>query len=99
MGEARRSAVWRAVARLRVAVSPGLCDQIADLRRKLQRIDKRRLLFLDETALRLSAAPTHTIVLPGEQAYVLATETSAYSRRYDMIAVCTGDRLLLPKIF
>ena len=69
------------------------------MRRKLQRIDKRRLLFLDETALRLSAAPTHTIVLPGEQAYVLATETSAYSRRYDMIACCAGDRVLLPKIF
>jgi hypothetical protein len=69
------------------------------MRRKLQRIDKRRLLFLDETALRLSAAPTHTIVLPGEQPYVLATETSAYSKRYDMIAVCTGDRVLLPKIF
>lgn len=87
------------MARLRAAVSAGLCDQIADMRRKLQRIDKRRLLFLDETALRLSAAPTHTIVLPGEQPYVLATETSAYSRRYDMIAVCTGDRVLLPKIF
>jgi hypothetical protein len=57
-------------------VSAGLCDQIADMRRKLKRIDKRRLLFLDETALRLSAAPTHTIVLPGEQAYVVATETS-----------------------
>jgi hypothetical protein len=80
-------------------VSPDLCDQIADLRRKLQRIDKRRLLFLDEVALRLSAAPTSTIVLPGEQAWVVATETSAYAARYDMIAVCTADRVLLPKIF
>ena len=80
-------------------MSPSLCDQIADMRRKLQRIDKRRVLFLDETALRLSAAPTHTIVLPGEQPYVLATETSAYSKRYDMIAVCTGDRVLVPTIF
>jgi hypothetical protein len=69
------------------------------MRRKLQRIDKRRLLFIDETALRLSAAPTHTLVLPGEQAYVVATETSAYAARYDMIAVCAGDRVLLPKIF
>ena len=63
------------------------------MRRKLQRIDKRRLLFLDETALRLNAAPTHTIVLPGEQAYVVATETSAYAKRYDMIACCVGDRV------
>lgn len=30
---------------------------------------------------------------------MLATETSAYAKRYDMIAVCTGDRVLLPKIF
>ena len=35
------------------------------MRRKLQKIATARMLFLDETALRLSAAPTHTIVLPG----------------------------------
>ena len=99
MRQAWRIALRGAVARLRAPVSAGLCDQIADMRRKLQRIDKRRLLFIDETALRLSAAPTHTLVLPGEQAYVVATETSAYAARYDMIAVCAGDRVLLPKIF
>jgi len=57
------------------------------------------ILFLDETSLRLSEAPTRTIVLPGEQSYVVATETSSYSRRYDMIACCTSDRVLLPKIY
>jgi hypothetical protein len=80
-------------------VSASLCDDIATLRRKLQRIDKRRLLFLDETALRLSAAPNSTLVLPGEQPLIEATDTSSYAARYDMIAVCTGDRVLLPKIF
>lgn len=75
------------------------CEQIASLRRKLQRIDKRRVLFLDETHLRLSEAPNHTLVLPGEHAFVEATDTSSYAARYDMIAVCTGDRVLLPKIF
>jgi hypothetical protein len=60
------------------------------MRRKLQKIATARILFLDETALRLSAAPTHTVVLPGEQPYVLATDTSSYAARYDMIAVCTG---------
>jgi hypothetical protein len=69
------------------------------MRRKLQRCRTTRVMFLDETALRLSEAPTHTIVLPGEQAYVVATETSSYSKRYDMIACCVGDRVLLPKIF
>jgi hypothetical protein len=81
------------------AVSPALCDEIAELRRKLRRQRTTHVLFLDETALRLSEAPTHTIVLPGEQAYVVAEETSSYSKRYDMIACCVGDRVLLPKIF
>jgi hypothetical protein len=57
------------------------------------------VLFLQETALRLSEAPTHTLVVPGEQPFLEATETSSYSKRYDMIAVCTGDRVLLPKIY
>ena len=55
------------------AVSPDLCDQIADMRRKLQKIATSRILFLDETALRLNAAPNHTLVLPGEQPFVEAT--------------------------
>jgi len=81
------------------AVSSALCDEIASLRRKLQKNATARIVFLDETALRLSAAPTHTIVLPGEQAYVLASDTSSYAARYDMIAVCTGVETLLPKVF
>jgi hypothetical protein len=69
------------------------------MRRKLQKIATARILFLDETALRLSTAPTRTLVLPGEQPYVLATDTSSYAARYDMIAVCTGVETLLPKVF
>lgn len=80
-------------------MSPDLCEQIAELRRKLRRVGTNKVLFLDETALRLSEAPTHTLVLPGEIAFVEATETSSYSKRYDMIACCVGDRVLLPKIF
>lgn len=80
-------------------MSPDLCEQIADMRRKLQRISTARILFLDETALRLSAAPSHTLVLPGEQPFIEATETSSYAGRYDMIAVCTGVETLLPKVF
>jgi hypothetical protein len=88
-----------AAALTSTAVSPALCEEIAQMRRKLQRIDKRRVLFLDETQLRLSDAANHTLVLPGEQAFVEATDTSSYAARYDMIACCTGDRVLLPKIF
>jgi hypothetical protein len=80
-------------------VSSALCEDIADLRRKLRRQRTTHVLFLDETALRLSEAATHTLVLPGETAFVEATETSSYSKRYDMIACCVGDQVLLPKIF
>jgi hypothetical protein len=80
-------------------VSAELCEQVASVRRKIRRIGTRKVLFLDETAERLSEAPTHTIVLPGEQPIVEATETSSYSKRYDMIACCTSDRVLLPKIY
>ena len=80
-------------------MSAATCEQVASLRRKLRRIDKRRVLFLDETALRLSAAPNHTLVLPEEQPLVEATQTDSNSTRYDMIACCAGDRVLLPKIF
>lgn len=80
-------------------VSASECDQIADMRRKLQRAGTNHVLFLDETALRLSEAPPHTLVLPGEQPYVVATETSSYAARYDMIACTAVDRVLLPKVF
>lgn len=81
------------------AVSAELCEQVADIRRKIRRIGTRKAIFLDETALRISEAQTHTIVLPGESAFVKASETSSYAARYDMIAACTSDRVLLPKIF
>lgn len=69
------------------------------MRRKLQNRRTTHVLFLDETAVRLSEAATRTIVLPGEQPFVLATETASYAARYDMIACCVGDRVLLPKIY
>ena len=80
-------------------MSSSACEEIAELRLKLQRKQTGHVLFLDETAIRLSEAPSHTLVLPGEQSYMLATETSAYSSRYDMIACCIGDRVLLLKIY
>ena len=80
-------------------VSSSLCDEIATLRRRLQRISKSRVLFLDETAVRLSEAPTSTIVLPGEKQYVVATDTSSYAKRFDMIACVNGDKTFAPVIY
>ncbi len=69
------------------------------MRRKLQRISKERLLFLDETAVRLSEAPTSTLVLPGEKQYVLTEDTTTYAKRFDMIACINVSRAFAPTIY
>ena len=47
----------------------------------------------------MNEAPSHTIVLPGETAYIEAEEDSAYAARFDMIACCTYNEVLPPIIF
>jgi hypothetical protein len=76
-----------------------MCEGIAKERRRLRRIPTSHVLFLDETAIRLSAAPNTTIVLPDESQYVIAQDTTAYALRYDMIACCTGKEVLPPIIY
>jgi hypothetical protein len=80
-------------------VSSSLCEEIGKMRRKLQRTRKETTLFLDETAMRLSEAPKSTIVLPGEKKYVVATDTTSYAKRYDMIACISGTKTFAPCIF
>lgn len=76
---------------MNVLVSFQHCEQIAECRRELRKISKSHIIFLDETALRVSAAPTTTLVAPGETAYVIVDDDTAYARRYDMIACCSYD--------
>jgi hypothetical protein len=83
----------------KLPVSASLCSQIATLRRRLQHTSKSRVLFLDETAVRLNEAPSTTIVLPGEQQYVVTTDTSSYAKRFDMIACINGDKTFAPVIY
>jgi hypothetical protein len=80
-------------------VSPELCEQIAKVRRKLQRIGTNHILFLDETHKREGDVESYTIVLPGEPPYIESPSTSAYSSRYDMIACCSGEKVLPPIIY
>jgi hypothetical protein len=80
-------------------VAPELCDDIAKMRRKFQRIPKSQLLFLDETSIRLSEAPTSTLVLPDQQPYIVVTETESYSTRLDMIACINGDQVFPESIY
>ena len=80
-------------------VSFQLCREIAHLRNELIRLPKAKVLFIDETFLRLSAVPRKTLVAPGESKFVVADETATYAERYDMIACCSGERVFPPKIF
>jgi len=82
-----------------VSVSAELCDEIAALRRKIQTVGADHVVFLDEVPFQLSEAPSHTIVLPGESAFVEVDDTSSYAPRYDMIAACTHMELFPPTIF
>jgi len=76
-----------------------MCEQIAHVRRKLQRINKQHILFLDETHKREGDVDNYTIVLPGESPYIETSSTSSYARRFDMIACCSGTTTLPPIIY
>ena len=76
-----------------------MCDDIANMRRKIQRVSKNKILFMDEVSVKLNEQQNYTIVLPGEKPHVIATDTTSYSKRYDMIACCNGERVLPPIIF
>lgn len=75
------------------------CESIAKLRHKLQHISKRKILFLDKTSLRLNEASTSTLVAPGETQYVIVEDNTNYSKRFDMIACCSGSQTFPPIIY
>jgi hypothetical protein len=75
------------------------CDAIAAFRREIQRNPNNKIIFLDETALKLNEAEKTTIVLPGEPTYVIVEDDSSYAARYDMIAACTSTEVFPPMIY
>jgi hypothetical protein len=81
------------------SVSNQHCLDIAHLRRAIMAQPKSKVLFLDETWMRIGAARRSTLVAPGEQAYVVVDDTTAYAARYDMIACISGERVFPPIIF
>jgi DDE superfamily endonuclease len=82
-----------------VSVSYDMCEEIAKIRRKLQRIGSAKVLFLDETHKREGDVDRYTIVLPGESPFIETSTTSQYATRYDMIACCSGKTTLPPIIY
>ena len=98
----RRVACGRSLLRFcccRTSVSADMCEQIAKMRRKLQRIGTQHILFLDETHKREGDVDSYTIVLPGEPPFIETSCTSSYATRYDMIACCSGTTALPPIIY
>lgn len=76
-----------------------MCEQIAKIRRKLQRSGINHILFLDETHKREGDVENYTITLPGEPSFITTSSTSKYAQRYDMIACCSGTTPLPPIIY
>jgi hypothetical protein len=76
-----------------------MCEQIAKVRRKIQRKGMKHFLILDETHKREGDVENYTIVLPGEPPYIESSNTSSYAARYDMIACCSGTTALPPIIY
>jgi hypothetical protein len=80
-------------------VSADHCEQIAKVRRKIQRVGINHILFVDETHKREGDVTNYTIHLPHEPTSIRTSSTSSYARRYDMIASCSGDKVLPPRIY
>ena len=80
-------------------MAPELCEQIATVRRKLQRMGTGHILFLDETHKREGDVESYSIFLPGEPPLIETSATSSYAARYDMIACCSGLTVLPPIIY
>jgi hypothetical protein len=76
-----------------------MCEQIATVRRKFQRIGTGRILVLDETHRRIGDVTDRTIVLPGEPSTIETSATTHYAPRYDMIACCTSREVMPPMIY
>jgi hypothetical protein len=76
-----------------------MCEQIAKVRRKLQRIGIGHILFLDETLKREGDVDSYSIFLPGEPPLIETSCTSKYAARFDMIACCSGKSVLPPIIY
>jgi hypothetical protein len=80
-------------------VSDTSCDAIAKLRRKLQRVSINKIIFIDETHVKINEVPRKTLVAPSEKPFVIVTDSSSYAARYDMISAIVGNRVLPPTIF
>lgn len=80
-------------------VSKELCEAIAKVRRKLQRVPKKNILFMDETHFKLNECARKTLVVPGESECIVVHDSTSYAGRYDMICFISGEEVFPPMIY
>lgn len=80
-------------------VSASQCDNVMAFRNWAKRVRNSRMIFLDETALRLNEARKRTLVMPNETQYVVVAENSSYAARYDALMCCNSERIFPPVIW
>jgi hypothetical protein len=80
-------------------VSVELCEAIAKVRRKLRKVPKKNILFMDESSFRLNECARKTLVAPGESEKVMVEENTSYASRYDIIGFLSHQGVLPPIIY
>lgn len=64
------------------------------MRRKLQRIAKKRLVFLDQTGIELGASPRYGLSVAGQEAKVAIESKNLYPKRVDIMGAISYDKTL-----
>lgn len=67
-------------------------DEIEKFRRKAQRLDKRSLLYLDETHVTTNAVPHYSLGLPQQKVHI-QVDREQFGIRVDLIDSCAVDAL------
>jgi len=67
---------------------------VKKLRRKLQRIAKRRIVFIDQSNIELGAKRTRALCVEGQEAKVAVSQGQWYPKRVDMMAAISYDDVL-----
>ena len=69
-------------------------EQLAACRRKLQRVNKHRLLCIDQTGVKGSDRSRYSLAPPGHRALVSVDRPASYTKRYDIMGALLGDQQL-----
>ncbi len=64
------------------------------MRKKLRRIPKRKLIFIDQSRIEMGASSRRSLAAPGEEAYVSIEKAGYYPQRIDFMGVVSYDKVL-----